>query len=213
MDVRRFLDELPRLFDEFPQSQRPRDRRFARVLDEVPGLACENNLALVNLAASLVEAGESYVEIGTFRGTSLVSAMLGNDGDFVAIDDFSFRDGTREQLEANLRRFDLEPPTILAGDAFELVPGGALEGRRAGVYYYDNGHEYEQQLEALRMIEPHLADRALVLVDDSDWPRVSEATRVWLDEQPRAELLLDIAGDDRGNPAWWKGMWAIGWGA
>jgi hypothetical protein len=142
-----------------------------------------------------------------------VSAMLGNEGDFVAIDDFSFRDGTREQLESNLRRFDLEPPTILAGDAFELVPGGQLEGRRAGVYYYDNGHEYEQQLQALRMIEPYLADSALVLVDDSDWPRVSSATRAWLDEQPRAELLLDIAGDDRGNPAWWKGMWAIGWGA
>ena len=213
MDVQRFLDELPRLFDDFPQSGHPRDRSFARVLEEVPGLARENNLALLNLAAGLLPEGESYVEIGTFRGTSLVSAMLGNDGDFVAVDDFSFRDGTREQLEANLRRFDLEPPTILAGAAFELIPGGALDGKRAGVYYYDNGHEYEQQLEALRMIEPHLADRALVLVDDTDWERVSSATRAWLDEQPRANLVLEIAGGERGNDAWWKGMWAIGWGA
>ena len=140
--------------------------------------------------------------------------MLGNEGrEFVAIDDFSFRDGTREQLEANLERFGLPQPTILEGDAFELVRGGALEGRRAGVYYYDNGHEYEQQLEALRMIEPYLAERALVIVDDTDWDDVSRATRVWLDEQPRAELLLDIAGEDRGNPAWWQGMWAIGWTA
>lgn len=214
MDVQRFLDELPQLFDGFPEGEHPRDRRLARVLDEVKGLACENNLALLNLAASLLPDGESYVEIGTFRGTSLISAMLGNEGrEFVAIDDFSFRDGTREQLETNLERFGLPEPTILEGDAFELVRGGALEGRRAGVYYYDNGHEYEQQLEALRMIEPYLAERALVIVDDSDWDDVSRATRVWLDEQPRAELLLDIAGKSRGNPAWWQGMWAIGWTA
>jgi len=214
VDVQRFLDELPKLFDGFPEAEHPRDRRLACVLEEVKGLACENNLALLNLAASLLPDGESYVEIGTFRGTSLISAMLGNEGrEFVAIDDFSFRDGTRERLEANLERFGLTAPAILEGDAFELVRGGALEGRRAGVYYYDNGHEYEQQLEALRMIEPYLAERALVIVDDSDWDDVSRATRVWLEEQPRAELLLDIAGEDRGNPAWWQGMWAIGWTA
>jgi predicted O-methyltransferase YrrM len=214
VDVQRFLDELPGLFDGFPEAEHPRDRRLAPVLEEVPGLARENNLALLNLAASLLPEGESYVEIGTFRGTSLISAMLGNEGkEFVGIDDFSFRDGSVEELEANLRRFGLDRPTILVGDAFELVPGGELEGRRIGVYYYDNGHEYAQQLEALRMIEPYLADHALVIVDDSDWERVSEATRVWLDEQPRAELLLDIPGDDRGNPAWWQGMWAIGWTA
>ena len=63
------------------------------------------------------------------------------------------------------------------------------------------------------MIEPYLAERALVIVDDSDWDDVSRATRVWLDEQPRAELLLDIAGKSRGYPAWWQGMWAIGWAA
>jgi predicted O-methyltransferase YrrM len=200
VDVQRFLDELPRLFDGFPEAEHPRDRRLARPLEEVKGLARENNLALLNLAASLLPDGESYVEIGSFRGTSLISAMLGNEGrEFVAIDDFSFRDGTREQLQANLERFGLPEPTILEGDAFELVRGGALEGRRAGVYYYDNGHEYEQQLEALRMIEPHLAERALVIVDDTDWDDVSRATRVWLDEQPRAELLLDLAGEDRGR--------------
>src|SRR3954468_15861286 len=214
MDFRRFLDELPRLFDGFPEAEHPRDRRLARVLEEVKGLARENNLALLNLAASLLPDGESYVEIGTFRGTSLISAMLGNEGrEFVAIDDFSFRDGTREQLKANLERFGLPEPAVLEGDAFELVRGGALEGRRAGVYYYDNGHEYEQQLEALRMIEPYLAESALVIVDDTDWDDVSRATRVWLDEQPRAELLLDRAGDDRDNPAGWQGMWAIGWTA
>ena len=131
MDIERFARELPTLFDEFPRSEHPRDRRFARVLEEVPGLARENNLALLNLAAACRDAGEAYVELGSFRGTSLISAMLGNEGEFVAIDDFSFRDASREQLEANLRGFGLEGrASILEGD-FEEVPGLARENNLA----------------------------------------------------------------------------------
>lgn len=213
MDVGRFLDELPRSFDEFPRSELPRDPRFADVLDAVPGLAKPNNLALLNLAVSLLPAGESYVEVGTFRGTSLISALLGNDGtDAVAIDDFSFRDGSRDELEANLERFGLAGrAAVLEGDAFRLIPEGRLGDRRVGVYYYDAGHSYEQQLEGLRMVEPWLADEALLIVDDSDWEQVGRATGDYLAAQPRADLVLAIDGKDRGQPWWWEGMHLIHW--
>ena len=207
MDFGRFSEELPRLFDQFPRSPHPHDRRFADVLEAVPGLACENNLALLNLAAACLEPGESYVEVGSFRGTSLIAALLGNEGDFVAIDDFSFREASREQLEANLSRFGLDGrATILEGDAFELLRGGALEGRRAGVYYYDAAHSYEQQLDGLVLAEPYLADRALLVVDDSEWDFVERATRDYLERQPRARMLFDIPGDENGDSPWWCGV-------
>src|SRR3989442_15021763 len=60
MDVDRFARELPELFDDFPRSEHPRGLRFDDVVEGVPNLAEENNLALVNLAASLLEPGESY---------------------------------------------------------------------------------------------------------------------------------------------------------
>jgi hypothetical protein len=46
VDVERFLRDLPLLFDDFPRSERPRDPRFAEILEAVPGLAEPNNLAL-----------------------------------------------------------------------------------------------------------------------------------------------------------------------
>ena len=81
MRAERFLEELPRLFEDFPRSEHPRDRRFQRVVDEVQNLASENVLALINLAASLVEPDEAYVEIGVFHGASLIAAMLGMPGE------------------------------------------------------------------------------------------------------------------------------------
>jgi predicted O-methyltransferase YrrM len=211
VDVERFARDLPALFDEFPRSEHPRDRRFARILDEVPGLARENNLALINLAAACRDPGEAYVELGTFRGTSLISAMLGNEGVFVALDDFSFREASRELLEENLRRFDLGHARIIEGDAFETLRGGALDGVRAGVWYYDAAHTYEQQLDGLVLAEPYLADRALLIVDDAVWDFVGRAVADYVEREPRARRLFDIPGDDDGNSPWWCGVSVLAW--
>jgi predicted O-methyltransferase YrrM len=212
MDVDRFLRELAERFDDFPRSELPRDVRFAEILDAVPGLARANNLALLNAAASCLEPGESYVEVGTYHGTSLIAAMLDNDAEFVAIDNWSLGDGSREQLDRNLARFGFAGRAdIIEGDAFETLRSGRLAGRKIGVYYYDNGHEYEQQLDGMRLIEPYLLSPALVIVDDTDWERVEQAVEDYLAQQTRATELLRLEGKERGAPHWWEGMRVLRW--
>ncbi len=213
MDVEAFIDRLPGLFDGFPTAEHPRDRKFAEILEEIPGLARENNLALLNLAAHLVDAGECYLEVGSFRGTSLVSAGLGNPGEYVAVDDFSKEGGSSEALLANCARFGVEHVTVVEGDAFEILRDGTLEGRTVGVYYYDGLHSYEAQLDGLVLIEPYLAARALIVVDDSDWDRVARATGDYLAAQTMASMLFDIPGSGKDMPSWWEGMHVIGWDA
>jgi precorrin-6B methylase 2 len=223
VDVERFAAELPARFDDFPRSAHPRGRRFDDVIAGVPNLAEENVLALLNLAAGRLPPGESYVEVGTYQGASLIGAMRGNAGEFVAIDAFSFGPievkgrqlpaASREALEENLRRFGSEGATILEGDAFELLEGGALGDRRVGVYYYDGPHGYEEQVRGLRAVEPWLANEALLVVDDHDWEQVARATRDYLEAQPSARLLFEIPGEDRGHPQWWEGVAVLGWHA
>jgi protein O-GlcNAc transferase len=183
---------------------------YAELLDAVGGLAKPNNLALVAAAARCLDPGETYVEVGSFKGASLIAASRAWPADVVAIDDFSFGEGSRELLEANLHRYGGHAE-IIEGDAFELIRSGALAGRRVGVYYYDAAHEYEAQLEALRIIEPYLTSPALLIVDDSDWERVDRAIADYLKLQPRARELVRIAGKDRGRPEWWEGASVLAW--
>jgi predicted O-methyltransferase YrrM len=212
LDSDRFLAELPGLFDDFPRSERPRDRRFQPIADEVENLASENTLALLNLAASCLGRDEAYVEIGVYHGASLIAAMLGNeDKQFVGIDAFRFSGTSLEKIEANLARFGLEVPEIIVGDAFELVPAGALRGTRVGVWYYDAAHSFEAQIEGLRIAEPHLVPGALVIVDDTDWDEVDRAMDAYLADQPRARRVLSLAGKSRGSPQWWEGMQVLVW--
>ena len=200
MDVERFLAELPQELED--------TTRFAELLESVPGLAKPNNLALLNVAARCLGDGEHYVEVGTYHGTSLIAAMLGNEGRFVALDNWSFEDTSRAQLEANLARYGLEA-TLLEGDAFETLRRGVPAP--VGVYYYDNGHEYEQQLEGMRLIEPYLAAPAVIVVDDSDWEKVARAIDDYLAGQPRATEIFRADGEDFGHPEWWSGMRVLRW--
>jgi predicted O-methyltransferase YrrM len=212
VDADRFLRELPSLFEDFPRSRVPLDRRFAPIVDGVENLTRENNLALLNLAASCLGPDEAYVEVGVFHGASLIAAMLGNEGRrFVGIDSFELRDASLEKVESNLERFRLPRPELLVGDVFELVPAGALGEPTVGVWYYDARHAYELELRALRTAEPWLAPGALVILDDADWEQVARAVDDYLAGQPRARTILEIAGSNRGAPHWWEGVQVLRW--
>ena len=212
MNADRFLEDLPRLFDDYPSSEHPIDRRFESVATDVENLARENNLALINLAAACLDPGEAYVEVGVFHGASLIAAMLGNAGQkFLGIDTFGFRGATLEGVEENLARYGLAPPEIIVGDAFQLLPAGALDGTAIGVWYYDADHSYEAQVEGLRIAEPLLVPGGLLIVDDTDWEDVDRAMEDYLASQPRARRILTIDGKSRGAPQWWEGMQVLVW--
>jgi len=213
VDAAVFLDALYAAFVDFPHDDTPRDPLYARILDEVDGLAEPNNLALIAAATSALSEGETYLEAGSFNGASLIAAAHGKRGDFVGIDNFSMRAGSPEQLAANLRAFDCQHARILEGDVFATLESGALDGRKVGAYYYDAGHGHDQQLAGLRLVEPYLADAALLIVDDTDWEQVGQTVDEYLASQPGASDLVRIAGKSQGAPGWWEGMRVLAWRA
>jgi predicted O-methyltransferase YrrM len=181
MDLEAFQANLPGLFGGDVRADHPVDRRFGDVLADVPGMATEHKLALLNLAAAHLGPGEAYLEVGSFKGLSLIGAMLGNPGRrFYAIENFlEFNpDGTaRAELEANLARW-VGPgrARVLEGDCFDLLRSGMGLEEPVGVYFYDGAHGRLPHYLALGVAERWLADRALVVIDDASWPIVGRAT-------------------------------------
>jgi len=212
MDLDAFTAKLSDLFAGDPLAGRPVDRRFGAVVDDVPGMATESKLALLNLAAAHLGDGEAYLEVGSFKGLSLIGAMLDNPGRrFYAVESFlEFNlDGRalREELLGNLRRWvDLDQLELLEGDCFELLRRPGVLREPVGVYFYDGAHGRLPHYLALALAEPWLADRALVVVDDASWPMVARATDRYLRAHPGYRLLFDLAARHEEDPAWWNGV-------
>jgi predicted O-methyltransferase YrrM len=210
MDSERFIAELSERFDDFPNSERPSGPRFDDIIAAVENLSTENTLVLLNCAARNLAPGESYVEVGSYLGASLIGAMRGNeDKDFVAIDGFEW--ASRARFDANLERFGSAAATVIEGDAFEVLESAQLEGRQIGVLFWDADHTREGQLRGLRDVEQRLAAGALAICDNADRPAVRSAIDDWLLEQPRARELLELAGRTRGQPWWHDGIRVLRW--
>jgi predicted O-methyltransferase YrrM len=211
MDLEAFQAALPGLFDGGLRADHPVDRRFRDLLADVPGMATEHKLALLNLAAAHLEPGEAYLEVGSFKGLSLIGAMLGNPGRrFYAIENFlEFNpDGrARAELEANLGRW-VGPgrARVLEGDCFDLLRTGRGLELPVGVYFYDGAHGRLPHYLALGVAERWLADRALVVIDDASWPIVARATDRYVAAHPGYRLLFDLAAEHEEDPRWWNGV-------
>jgi predicted O-methyltransferase YrrM len=115
---------------------------------------------------------------------------------------------SRPATEATLERFGVSA-RILEGDALAVLR--EFTDGPVGVFYYDACHDTGVTLEALRLVEPHLSEHALLIVDDSDWERVRQAVDDYLAAQPRARELFTIHGSDHGQPWWWEGMIVLAW--
>ena len=191
----------------------PRTGASRRSSPSVGGLARENNLALLQLAASLLGKGESYVEVGSFKGLSLIAAMLGNAGDFVGIDNFSLGDGNRAQLETNLRRYGLRWPHPPGGRRLRAPArrraGGPARGRlllrrRARLPVPGPGSPADRALSRRRRPPDRRRHRL-----GAGRPRDARLPR--RPAEGGASPTLD--GKDRGQPWWWEGVQVLRWRA
>ncbi|HST65139.1 MAG TPA: class I SAM-dependent methyltransferase [Mycobacteriales bacterium] len=217
MDTAAFAARLPGCFPGADlYGEAPLDRRFAKVVETVDGMSTEHTLTLLNLAASLLPAGETYLEVGSYRGRSAVGAALGNpDRTFTAIEnfrEFGLDPAESERLlRAALSDWDVaDRVSLLRGDGFRLLLGGKVPGP-VGVYFYDGAHSRLAQHLGLGLAEPVLADEALVVVDDASWPQVERSTERYVARHPGYQLLFDLRAERAEDPRWCNGVKVYAW--
>lgn len=134
-------------------------------------------------------AAANYLEIGTWKGSTLMAASYGNAGRFTAVDNFSHcvqsnEEGrqAREEFRRVKRRFraharvTFHDSNCWSAALLDRLPSAV------NVYYYDGPHTSYDQYRAFTHYAPLLAPRYLAVVDDWNWAHVREATRRALDD-------------------------------
>lgn len=215
MDTRAFFDHLDTVFAGDPQSSDPIDPRWARLTEQVAGYTGPNELAVLAAAAASLPAGECYLEVGTFKGRSLVAAAQGEpSARLYAMENFvefgMAGQQARQELHDNLTAHaGAARVQLLEGDCFALMAQPGVVAEPVGVYFYDGEHTLLSHYLALAVVEPLLADEALVLVDDASWPVVQRAHRLFLARHPgwRVERRWDAAHAD--DLRWSNGLHAL----
>lgn len=188
---------------------------------DVDGMLSVKKQKLLNLLYKHLEPHEAYLEIGTWVGKSLIAAMHGNDPrPSFACDNFSEYERSKgksvnlqETFKKNLTRYGLERSVTFFNEPFQNILTKERLPIPIGVYFYDAGHDEESQYLAVKLVEPLLADEALVMIDDwrfaSDSQSYAKAgtERAIALSSNRWQLLYELPARYNGDRRmWWNGL-------
>ena len=155
-----------------------------------------------------------YLEVGTWAGSSFISALYKNNTvEAIAIDNWSEVfwaefGGAKQQFIQNLNRY-LDKSykfSFIEKDCFTVDLGDNL----FDIYMYDGGHEYEDHLKAITYFKNNLAESSIIIIDDWNWNDVRQGTFDGLEE---ANLTVihkeEIITPKNASPSFWNGMAAF----
>jgi len=153
--------------------------------------------------------GARYLEIGTWKGSSVCSAISNNKTKTVCIDDFSeFNEAgdTRECLLENIASFKGDNEiTFIESDCWGIDPSGFAI--KFNIYMYDGCHDEVPHFKALNHFMECLDDEFIYIVDDWNWPSVREATFKSIEKNGLETLFKkEITYDDINRETWWNGI-------
>jgi hypothetical protein len=183
--------------------------RTLRPACDVPRMSTYAVGAIINRAVRRMSAGSAFVNVGVWRGFSLLSGMAGNpDRECIGIDNFSDFGGPRELFQQRFERFGSARHRFFEMDYEDYF---ANEHRTPiGVYLYDGDHAYDHQLRGLQVAEPFFADDCVVIVDDTNWAEPREATLDFVAGSDRDyELLLAGRTTENRHPTLWNGVMVL----
>mmetsp|Transcript_9418 Transcript_9418/g.17129 ORF Transcript_9418/g.17129 Transcript_9418/m.17129 type:complete len:246 (+) Transcript_9418:3-740(+) len=192
---------------------------------DVQGMSSASIRHFLSYLASTYEEREiRYLEIGVYKGSTLISGMAGNEGRYdkvVAVDNFEEFDETGEnfnKLKSNLGAFIEEEGiaklSFLKKSCWDVRD--ELAGLRGpegfNVYFYDGPHSESDHYHSIVDFHEHLAYEAVFIVDDYNQQRVRDGTSRGLKhlETEKGLEVIEIFeitsrwnGDHNG---WWDGL-------
>jgi hypothetical protein len=179
-------------------------------LSTIKGMNSPATQHTLNLAVDCLKGTyEAYFEVGCFNGSSLYAASRFNDDVYKYACDIKQTDKLKETMKY------IDNLTFFEGDFFKLDLEKVLKNK-IGVVYYDGRHEYEDLINALTKIEPFLADKALVIIDDIEFNRTYNACRDFFkrpENVDRWSIVHEFWTPDkfisvtRGyKDSWWNGL-------
>jgi hypothetical protein len=119
--------------------------------------------------------GARYLEIGTWKGSSVCSAMCNNKATVVCIDNWEEFGGPKNEFLNNFNSYKGQNnATFIEADCFKLDISNLP---KFNIYLYDGNHSMISHYFALQHYYDCLDDIFIFIVDDWNWEYVREGTK------------------------------------
>ena len=159
-----------------------------------------------------------YLEVGSWMGSTLCSAIHGNRVRAVAIDNWSLFGGPKDAFLENVKQFQTEQAEVflIEGDFRQVDYRNMRDVFGAfNIYLFDGPHEEQDQFDGLQVALPCVDDVFVFIVDDWNWEPVRTGTKraiqtFGLEPLYAAEIRTSM-DNSHGDPAGRASAWHNGY--
>lgn len=118
-----------------------------------------------------------YLEIGSYKGSTVCAAIANNRIHATCIDNWSEFGGPKETFEFNIQKVKSFKTKInVINDDFRNVTFDKIQPK-ANVFLFDGPHTFKDQLDGILYTYHALQDSFVLIVDDYNWHQVREGTQ------------------------------------
>lgn len=134
-----------------------------------------------------------YMEVGSWSGSTAVSALAGNICKVTCVDNWSQFGGPKKEFQVNIDRAKGQNSQVkVIEEDFRQVDFQTLEPK-ANIYFFDGPHSESDQYDGIVLALPALQERFLLVVDDFNWSRVRRGSyRAVTDAGLQIEASIEI---------------------
>jgi len=201
---------MSQLIDHIKSSLNNTNNYISKITDEIlkmDGMSGKKTRHFYNNICSMNDA--RYLEIGTWKGSSICSAMCNNKMTCVAIDDWSGFGGPKTEFLKNFNKFKgKNNATFIEKNCWDI---DVTTLGKFNIYMYDGHHSETNHFKALNHYTSCLDDEFIYLVDDWNLLQVREGTLKSI-KNSNLEILYQKeiytkAKGGMGQPyEWWNGL-------
>jgi len=154
------------------------ENNFSKITDDIINMDGMSGIKTRHFYNNLLNTEDArYLEIGTWKGSSVCSAMCGNKAYVVCIDNWSEFGGPKNEFLANFERYKGENnATFIENDCYKVDISELSKLSKFNIYMYDGNHSNESHYNALLHYYNCLDDIFIFIVDDWNWEDVRNGT-------------------------------------
>lgn len=181
----------------------------------IEGMSGNKTRHLYNNICNLKTGNWIYLEVGTWKGSSFISAMHRNENIFgICVDNWSEFNGPREEFYKNARFYlnNDEKYKVLDKSCWDITAAD-IEHNSIDIYLYDGAHTYSDQKKAITYFHQFFKKYVIIMVDDwtCDWVDVKKGTMDGISEMNMEILysceipLVNTQNHHQGGDTFWNG--------
>ena len=163
---------------------------------------------LINRICKNLSKNQAYLNIGCWKGFSLVAGMINTECKVIGVDNFSQFTGPKNDFLKNFENSKKDNHFFFEQDYEKYFESLDHTKDKFDFYFYAGEHSYDNQFKNLEIADKFLNIGSIVLIDDINFNEVYQGTLDFINKtKSKFRIIKEIkTANNHCHPSFWNGI-------